>query len=209
MDLYLVGITLVKQCKNARRSWVCAGNAFFRTFNREFSIDSFPFFLSSVTLAALAACGGGSGDSAVAAGGTGGASTALQLTSSNYTGAVQESLSSGSALSNGSTVVTGAETAQDNLPMQFALAQVRSLPGRFKSANAVVTGATLNASESCRGGGTLTVSLNDANNNNDLDVGETVSISASNCVLNGGSMNGSVGYSVTSLSGNLDSYEYV
>lgn len=168
----------------------------------------FRFILSGVTLAALAACGGGGGDSAAASPGSTNTATALQLTGSNYTGAVQESLSSGQALTNGSTVVTGAETTQDTLPMQFALAQLPGLPGRFQSANAVVTGATLSASESCSGGGSLTYSLNDANNNNDLDVGESIAINAVNCAFNGGSMNGGVGYTVTSLSGNLDTYVY-
>lgn len=180
---------------------------------QEHSLTVIRFLAAGVTLAALAACGGGSGgDTPPVAGGGVTSATALKLTSTNYVGAAQETLSTVNTLQDTSSVLpsfaTGAQVANQAVLLQFARAQVPKLQGWAKTTSQLVTGAVQTDIENCPGGGTLTLSGNDANNNDDFDVGETISVSAANCHFDGSVLNGTVAFTLKSLTGSLSTNVY-
>jgi hypothetical protein len=149
----------------------------------------------------LAACGGGGGGSGDSLDVPPATSTPLALTAANYQAVAQESVSSTYYLVSTSEIVTGAQFTSDRLLLAFARAQVAKLPRWFGSAPRWVLGATLTQTEACAGGGSLTISVDDKNGNQDLDAGETATIVAAQCVEAGASMNGTVAMAVNTLSG--------
>jgi hypothetical protein len=168
--------------------------------------------VSGMALATLVACGGGGGDSAPT---TGGGSTppsaSFKLTSSNYTLAAQEALSTANAMQGASAfseVVTGVAVSGPGLPLAFARAQVPKLQDWLRTVPQQVTGAVQQYSESCVGGGSLGVTVSDANGNQSLDAGDSVNIVATNCKIDGNTTNGSLGFAVNSASGNQNSNVY-
>jgi hypothetical protein len=62
--------------------------------------------------------------------------------------------------------------------------------------------------ENCAGGGTLTISANDANGNRLVDAGDSVSLTAANCSFEGQLLNGQLTLTINSLTGNPDHYPY-
>lgn len=164
--------------------------------------------ISSITLALvtlLAACGGGGGSSSVnnpqAAG-------ALLITASNYQAVAQESMSSAYYLLQSTSLVTGVQVASDRVLLSFGLAQLPKFNQWFAAAPRLVTGATTTQTNSCSGGGSMSVSVTDVNGNQQVDAGDSVSMNLANCNEGGLSMNGSMAASFTALTGSLDSNVY-
>ncbi|MBL8351977.1 MAG: hypothetical protein JNL87_16905 [Burkholderiaceae bacterium] len=163
--------------------------------------------ISFAILLLLSACGGGGGDG----GGepvTPPAPTALAVTPANYQAVAQESVSSVSYLLDVSQFATGAQVASEGLLLSFARSQAGKLQHWFSSTPALVKGVDVAMTEPCSGGGSLKVTLDDRNGNQDIDVGESASLEAQQCVEAGASMNGRMGFTVNSLSGdpNTDVY---
>jgi hypothetical protein len=148
----------------------------------------------------LAACGGGGGD------GGGGTppptAEPLQITSANYQTVAQEAASSTYYLLDSSQFVTGAQV--DTRPALAALAwrQFVKLP-RQLAAPGWVTGATMTETMQCSGGGQIQATINDTNGNQDIDAGESATLVATGCVESGVTINGTLGFTVNTLSGDL------
>lgn len=66
------------------------------------------------------------------------------------------------------------------------------------------TTTRFSVTENCSGGGTLTLALIDNNNNNQLDAGESVTMSFSDCVQEGMQLRGSMSISLAALTGEVD-----
>jgi len=157
----------------------------------------------SICLAAfiVSACGGGGGDSGtgILAGGP------LALTSSNYVTAAQETMSVTFYVDDSGGLVTGAQAGSAPNLLRNVLANARQVSHWIKVAPQSVTGATTTASESCSGGGTVNLSINDANGNGTVDVGDSIRLVALNCVEQAETMNGAMSVVVSSASGSPSS----
>ena len=147
----------------------------------------------------LLACGGGGGDSPTGLP----AGEPLALSSSNYVTVAQEALSSSSYVVDASSLATGVQTADTQVLIDFAQAQAARLGGWFGQSTPLATGVTQSGTEACSGGGTLSVSVTDANNSGTPDAGDSASVTASNCSLDGITYNGSFSLLINSLSGDL------
>lgn len=98
--------------------------------------------------------------------------------------------------------------ASDRFLIDLARAQLPRLPRWFAAAAPRFTAARVTEVEPCSGGGDLSVTLNDINNNQDLDVSESFTTVARSCVEFDATVNGTLGMQVTSLSGDVDSDHY-
>lgn len=150
----------------------------------------------------LVACGGGGGSDpapppppAVAP---------LTITAANYVAVAQESLSSSTYLVDAAGLVTGAQISDADVLVKFGQAQASKLPNWLSSRPSQVTGAVQSYTEQCPGGGTLSITETDVNGNNRADAGDSVSLTASNCVFQGSVLNGGLFLTINSLTGNLD-----
>ena len=153
----------------------------------------------------LAACGGGGGSDAPAASNQNPAPAAkATLSAENYVAVAQESLSSSSYLADASTLAVGAEVNDANVLVRFGQAQAGKLPGRLAGTQALVTGATTSTTEQCSGGGTVAIVENDLNGNALPDAGDSVLLTATNCIFEGSSFSGALSLTVNSFSGDID-----
>ena len=131
----------------------------------------------------------------------------MKLSSSNYVGAAQESLSASSAAQSSTSLLTGAEVSNSSKLLNFVQAQLPNLPGWLQSPQ-VVTGATTSSTEQCSGGGSVNFSVNDRNGNQILDSGDTFTMVATNCNFDGDAVSGQVSVTVNTLTGDLSTYGY-
>ena len=159
-----------------------------------------------VISAILTACGGGGGGGDSGSGVPVG--TPLTVTSSNYVAVAQEALSSSFYLVNSTDLVTGAQLSDPSVIIRFGQAQLPKLSQWLADAPAQVTGVTQTQTEACPGGGTLTVTANDANGNNLLDAGDSASLTASNCTFEGNVLNGELSFTINSATGDLRTQSY-
>lgn len=163
--------------------------------------------MSWAVLALLSACGGGGGDG----GGTAPVAPAaepLQISSANYQTVATEAVSSGSYLVDATSLVTGAQLTTRPALFAAAWSEFARLPGLFASASHQVTGATVTDTMPCSGGGRVDATLNDANGNQMLDAGESATLVAVDCVEADTTINGTLGFDVRSLSGDLNGTVY-
>jgi len=173
----------------------------------------------------LMACGGGGGggnDGSAAVGGGGGGgndgsasvTATAALTSANQDIAVQETVSTAlmpvEFAQSFAQALTGSQTTDESGLFKFAFAQKKKLPTYLLNAskNSTLIGAEESFTEFCAGGGSLTVSASVANANGDPSAGDSATITANNCVEDDGTINGSLGLRINSLSGDLDSDYY-
>jgi hypothetical protein len=178
-----------------------------RNLSRNPSNSSDCRLLSAVLLALpLLGCGGGGGDSGSIVAPAG--ATVLQITASNYQAVAQESLSAAFYLLNSADLVTGAQVLNDKVPLSFARAQIGRLPAWFASVPKLATGVVYTQTGVCSGGGSLTVTVNDANGNQNMDVGDSATVLAVNCLEGGNSMNGALAFNLNTLTGDLASNVY-
>ena len=153
----------------------------------------------------LLGCGGGGGDA-----GTPGlpSAGALALDGSNYVTAAQVAVSSAAYLSDSSRLVVAAQTGGSGASSRAALAQVDHIAARFALAPRLLTGAVANFNENCSGGGTISISVNDQNNNGNFDAGESMSMTFLSCVEDGMTINGGLDMVLSALTGVFDSSNY-
>lgn len=148
--------------------------------------------------ATLAACGGGGGgDSST------GLSGPLQLNTGNYAVAAQEALSSATFVSSTGGLVVAADAQPSAQGAWFAqvLGQLRKAPGRLSDIPVLVTGATQTYTQRCAQGGTLSFEANDANGNRTVDAGDTVTMTASACTIDGETTSGRMAMTFTVVTG--------
>jgi len=177
--------------------------------------------------ALLAACGGGSGsdnntDGNGSGPGTGteqtpnpnpnpnpnpGQGTQASLTQANYVAVAQEALSANAYLLNSVDFVMGAQVSDSQALLRVGEAQLAKARGWFARAP-VATAAVHTESERCENGGTLTLSINDRNNNLELDGGDSVSIMANNCREGGDLLNGRLSITFHQVTGDPDGFPF-
>lgn len=157
--------------------------------------------------ALLVACGGGSDGSAPAPT-PAPVSTQATLTSANYVAVAQETLSSSAYLADATGLVTGAQVSDSEALVRFGQDQLAKLPRWLADAPVQAVGAVQSQTEKCAGGGTLTISANDANGNRLVDAGDSVSLTAANCSFEGEVLNGQLTLTINSVTGNLDYFPY-
>ncbi|WP_137895613.1 hypothetical protein [Ramlibacter sp. 2FC] len=162
--------------------------------------------LAGGACAALVACGGGGGGSAEspAPPSTGGP---LAVTGANYVVVAQESLASSALLSDAASLATGAQAAHPQALIGFAQSQSIHIKGWFGQTTPQATGAVYEETGECSSG-SYSIAINDANGNGLPEAGDSVSLSYSNCSLGGSVYNGSLSFSIDSLSGSLDGFPH-
>ncbi|MBC7919363.1 MAG: hypothetical protein H7Y28_16290 [Rhodoferax sp.] len=160
-------------------------------FKKSFSVVAVAAFVT--------ACGGGGGGSA--SGNTPGGPVALAIDSSNYTMASQEAVSSSFFVSDTSTLLTGAQVEASRSPVNFALAQVPHVNQWFAAAPQLLVGAVTEQTVNCPNGGTMTVKVQDANNNNKADSGDSITIIANQCKDGASTIGGSLDLKIKTLTG--------
>jgi hypothetical protein len=151
-------------------------------------------------LVALSACGGG--------GGSGSTSTPAQTSAlSTITAAdAPKAASNGYAATNAisqSSSLTGAVTGVTIAPAGVGVVTpVLDLVKQAVSQNGakLLTGVTV--SNACAGGGSMTIDAT-LHNQSTLSNGDTLSVTANNCVEDGSTMNGAVSISVSGVSGDV------
>lgn len=152
------------------------------------------YMLSAAALAALAACGGGGGGDA----GNPGASDPLAITADNANSVARAGLQAA-----GSLAAIGDIGASLGLltGQQATISQVRRAHAMAVTALGAQRKALGSRTDPCAGGGSLTLSFNDSNADNQLNrAGESVSLTASNCSDGaGGTSNGSFTLQLTSF----------
>lgn len=140
--------------------------------------------LISATCAVLVACGGGGGSSS-ADNSTATIGPAVALSGANYEAATKEVLDSVASLQAASdpAILTGVQM-NSSLTSPSALLQSKlpELSALFKQ-DTRLTGAVVQRTVPCDGGGYYTVFVNDTNNNQDLDAGDNGTLSFAGCRL--------------------------
>jgi hypothetical protein len=156
----------------------------------------------------LAACGGGGGGGG--GGNVGGdnaqnSNTPLVLTKINYEPVSQAAWASVSGIfdlsSSSSSLLTGVALETPPAWMPALLSQVKNIKTRSVANTSVLSGVVISVSDACAYGGTSNISVNDANSNNELDAGDSVSISFANCAISSTErVSGNLSFVVNSLS---------
>lgn len=155
----------------------------------------------------LAACGGGGGSDGDS--GNPVVPSAATITAGNLEGVARQSLVAATYLGDATGLVTGAQVAPGARTLfAFTRAQLDRLPGLFGSRTRVVTGVTSTESFPCTGGGTVSVQTTDNNGNGNVDVGDSGTLTASNCVEDGATISGTIGLRFTAVSGDLNTDAY-
>jgi hypothetical protein len=162
------------------------------------------YFSALLSTFALVACGGGGGSTATPV-----TPTAV-LNSSNQNYAAQDTASASFMPLMGAQTLTGAQTKDESVLFAFARNQMTKLPAYLTAVKAAstLTGAVQSQTVFCTLGGTLTLSGSDADNNNVVSVGDSVTISGNNCVEPEGTLNGDLSFAINSVSGNFGSNSY-
>ena len=163
------------------------------------------FSLAAIVTLALAACGGGGGDSGP---GSGPQAGPLALSGANYVTASQEAISSAFYLQDTGSLLTGAQLTSDRVLINAVMAQLYRMNHWLAHAPKVVTGVTQTQTESCAGGGSLTATADDLNGNDDADAGDSVRLVAAGCLIDGVSVDGVLSAVFNSVSGSFGSTVY-
>ncbi len=164
--------------------------------------------LTGLALAALlAGCGGGGGSDDDS--GTPVVPSAAAITAANLEGVARQTLVAATYLSDATGLVTGAQVAPGaGALFAFTRTQLDRLPGLFGSRTRVVTGVTTTDSFTCTGGGSVSVQTTDSNGNGTVDVGDSGTLTATNCVEDGATFSGTIGLRFTAVSGDLNTDVY-
>lgn len=168
---------------------------------------SFAILLASAFV--LFGCGGGGGGGSSSSSSSSSSSAAASISSANSTAVANSvmdlsTLNTGSATT-GTSLVGGAivnEGGKRFSLVKFSEWQITKLADLPPQTN-FVSGATVSGSVACSSGGTYSYSYNDANSNNTLSVGETLTVTFNTCVEPslGGTITGSATLLASSISG--------
>lgn len=148
---------------------------------------------SVISLALLAACGGGGGDSGTPISPV---SSSLSISAANYQQVAQVVMSTTGYLTDAGDFALGEPSG--------AAAQST----RHVKAQQARPRATSSETLSCTQGGSLQLSFNDQNNNGSWDVGDTLRATAINCREDGLTLQGGLGLNAKALSGSFGSGSY-
>jgi len=164
--------------------------------------------VSAIALLATG-CGGGGG------GGGGSDSAPLtpqvqaiaSLTTTNQTTAAQDSVSTAFAPFAGAQTLTGVQATDEAALFAIARQQLDKAPEYMTQAkaNGTLTGVVQSQTGSCPLGGTMSISVNDADNSGTVSAGDTLNIVADGCVLSVGTATGSMNFTFNTVSGNYQS----
>lgn len=155
-------------------------------------------FIPWVLAGLLGACGGtGGGDAPPPPPPT------ATLTSANMDIAAQDAASSAFMPVMAAQMLTGAQVANERVLFSWAFAQIDQLPAYMASAaiHRSLAGVSTTETFPCTLSGNLAVTINDADNNNVVSAGDSVSIAANNCVESTGTLTGTLTFAINSLSG--------
>jgi hypothetical protein len=160
-------------------------------------------YFSFVCCLVLTACGDGGGGNA-GSGNTQNSNTPLVLTSVNYepvSQAVIGNMNGFFALSSSSSsLLTGVSVETPPAWMPALMSQVKRIKTLSVGNTAVLSGVEMSVSDACAYGGTANASVNDANNNDKLDAGDSVSFTFANCAISSTErVNGSLSIVVNSF----------
>jgi hypothetical protein len=159
----------------------------------------------------LVACGGGDAGN-TSPSGIPPTSAAEKLTTNNFAAVAGPSAASilTSAVTTDGVSVISSSTSASSKPSgkasssPYALANwaISSLKLKSKSSDVAASRAITTESAACAGGGSLEVSFNDADNDDDLSAGDSLSLAASNCVVEAGqpAIDGSFSLRVNAIS---------
>ncbi|MFC5477487.1 hypothetical protein [Massilia suwonensis] len=162
----------------------------------------------------LSGCGGGGGSSGTTTGAGAGApvatpvSTLSSVTTANATQVAASAYASSVALSDSSAPVNGLLTGVSiDGARAGAVAPVLSLVRKvYPRTTPLLTGVVM--TEACTGGGTMTVDAN-LRNQQTISNGDTLKITANNCVEDGVVINGSMSIAMSNITGDIvNSYNW-
>jgi hypothetical protein len=130
----------------------------------------------------------------------------VSLTEANYVSAAQQAVSMSAFFDATGSMAVGAQAAPRTGPLWLAnrsLRWARDAISRTASSTRLAVGAVTTESVDCAGGGSLSISVNDANGNGVSDTGDSVVIVASSCVEDSITTNGKTTVSITKFEENL------
>jgi hypothetical protein len=165
-------------------------------------MKSMPSLTALACVLSLSACGGGGG-------GSGSASTPVQtsaltvISAADAPKAASNGYAAGSLISQSSSsltdIVTGASMAPTGVG---AVSPVLDLVKRAfgRDGGNLVTGVTM--SNACTGGGTVTIDAT-LRSQNTLNNGDTLTMTAKNCIEDGDTLNGALSMTVSGVSGDI------
>ncbi len=160
--------------------------------------------------AVLAACGGGGdgGNNNTGGNSAGSVAPAVVLTKDNYVAVAQEGLTSQAFLLKNSSLPGGGKKNQTERLAQIGQDFLPSAQTRFGKASSMAVRSEQSESMPCDGGGSMTITANDRNGNQQLDSGDVLTFTANQCRENGVLLSGRLVITVQRLQGNLESYPY-
>jgi hypothetical protein len=161
-------------------------------------------FLAIASTLVLSACGGGGGDPGSVGGPAPVQTSALTpITAANANKAAASGYSANDLIGNSSTSITGVLTgvSMDGSGIS-AVSPVLTLVKRAVGPGGapLLTGITV--SEACSGGGTVKIDAN-LHNTQTISNGDTMTLTASNCVEDGNNLNGVLTIAFSNVSGDL------
>lgn len=158
-----------------------------------------------VVLVWLAGCGGVGGSSSAAP------PAPATLTGANMDVAAQEAVVTSFMPAMSSEVLVGAQTLDERVLFTYARVQMDKLPSYMANVGAsnALVGAVSNHTELCTVSGSLTVSVNDADNSGSLSSGDSMSVTFNSCVETNGALSGALMFTFDTLTGNFlaDAYK--
>lgn len=165
-----------------------------------------PHAAAAALLALLAACGGGGGGGVDDAGAP---LTAATITSTNYEGVARQTVNAANYMGDATGLVTGAQLAPGAQALfTFSRTQALRLGSVFAHNPALLTGATTSGSVACSGGGSIAARATDLNGNGEVDAGDSAVLTASNCVEDGATINGTLTVSFSAVTGSFTTNVY-
>jgi hypothetical protein len=160
------------------------------------------FFLTVASTLVLSACGGGGGSP-----GAGSSPTPVQtssltpITAANSGKAAASGYTASSLIGDSSSSITGVLTgvSMDGTGISAAAPVLKLVKRSFSQGNVqVLTGVTM--SQACTGGGSVTVDAN-LRNTQTVSNGDTMTLSAQNCIEDGNKLNGRMSITFSEVSG--------
>jgi hypothetical protein len=160
-----------------------------------------PLFLAIASVLVLSACGGGGGSSAGPAPVQ--TSALTPITAANANKAAASGYSANDLIGNSSTSITGVLTGVSmNGTGISAVSPVLTLVKRAVGPGGAPLLSGITVSEACSGGGTVTVDAN-LHNTQTISNGDTMTLTANNCVEDGNKLNGVVTITFSNVTGDL------
>jgi hypothetical protein len=158
-------------------------------------------FLTIASALVLSACGGGGGGAGATGPAPGPVSTLSTITAANAGNVASNAYVASTVISDSSSSLTGALTGVSIGGASIsAVSPVLKLVKHAHGAPQLLTGVTV--SENCSGGGTVTIDAT-MRNQQMISNGDTMTLTAHNCVEDGSTMNGAMSLTFSDVSGDM------